>query len=228
MSILVWEGPSRLDGSPIRLLLTFGSTNPKTGDMVQSWIVRADMSPVEAVKRKLDGAICGECPRRHGRGCYVTVWRAPLQAWRSVKETWTLEKAAARLRGRRLRIGAYGDPAAVPLSVWATLTRHTAGHSGYTHSPDRAPGLKALCMASVENELEATRLQAQGWRTFRVRSTDDYSTLPGEITCPASKEAGKVTACEYCLKCNGASGRSKQNIAISEHGLVRRRLEVVQ
>jgi hypothetical protein len=38
LSTIIWEGPSRFDGSPIFVALTWQTDNQKTGPMVQSWI----------------------------------------------------------------------------------------------------------------------------------------------------------------------------------------------
>jgi hypothetical protein len=38
--LVLWEGPSRLDGSPIVAIATFRTDNRKTGPMIQTWIIR--------------------------------------------------------------------------------------------------------------------------------------------------------------------------------------------
>ena len=57
------------------------SANPKTGDMIQTWILRSDMHPLEAIKSGSDYGICGSCIHRGSydefgnpidpRTCYV-------------------------------------------------------------------------------------------------------------------------------------------------------------
>jgi hypothetical protein len=78
---VVWEGESCLDGAPI-VLIVIGfsrkSTNRKTGGMLQSYILRRDVSPLEAVRIGLDPSVCGDCPHRStasgGEGsCYVNM-----------------------------------------------------------------------------------------------------------------------------------------------------------
>jgi len=44
-----------------------------------------------------------------------------------------------------------------------------------------------LLMASVSTPDQAAAAHAAGWRTFRV----DSEPAPGEVVCPASKEAGQ-------------------------------------
>ena len=49
---VAWEGPSRFDGTPIVVIITgflVPVANPKTGDMVQAYILPADEIPREAV-----------------------------------------------------------------------------------------------------------------------------------------------------------------------------------
>jgi hypothetical protein len=41
--VVLYEGPSELDGKPIVVVATFNSVNDKTGNMVQTWIIRSDM-----------------------------------------------------------------------------------------------------------------------------------------------------------------------------------------
>jgi hypothetical protein len=97
----------------------------------------------------------------------------------------------------------------------------SAGHTGYTHqwkNADLAVAwlFQGFCMASCDSAEEQQRAAAAGWRTFRVR-TRSSDTLPGEISCPASEEAGKKLTCEQCLACGGADGR-RGTITIIAHG----------
>jgi len=235
----LWRGPARYSREEIILVATgYGrpSTNEKTGAMVQTYILVAGIDPVEAVKTGADGSICGAgehaCSFRpaiagpaDSAACYVNKGHGPLTVWRA----WTrgrypiVDPAAAGARaadlGRPIRIGTYGDPAMVPVDVWRRLLQgagSTGRHTGYTHQWRRAPFLRALCMASVDSPAERNEARAAGWRTFRVG--DDIGA--GEISCPASIEAGKRTTCEHCRLCNGSRGPSdgRADIAIRPHG----------
>ena len=56
--VILYEGPSLLDGEPIVAILTglrSSSCNRKTGAMLQTWIMRADVSPAEAGEAQLLG-----------------------------------------------------------------------------------------------------------------------------------------------------------------------------
>lgn len=220
-----WRGESKLDGSPIVLLVTVASTNRKTGDMVQTYILRQDMAPHIALKQGEDTAVCGDCPVRSkssgGDGsCYVVVAQGPRSVWASWKVKPKGKEEMPSLIGRPIRMGTYGDPAAVPFEVWQELMYDAdcGDWTGYTHQWQKpwAQDFKELCMASVDNEQEAAQAVAMGWRYFRVR-TDD-SRLQREIVCPASEEAGKVLQCHECLQCSGGGRKNGVNVVITVHG----------
>ena len=84
---VLYQGPSRLNGEPIVAIATMRTANVKTGNMVQTWILTAEVSPEQAVKTGADEAVCGSCPHRHflNGGCYVVPAFSGLFAphWRS-------------------------------------------------------------------------------------------------------------------------------------------------
>jgi hypothetical protein len=68
---VIYRGPSRIDGAPIVAIATGfrdPTANRKTGPMIQTWILREDVPPLEAVATGADRSICGECPHRGGFG----------------------------------------------------------------------------------------------------------------------------------------------------------------
>ena len=237
--LIVYEGPSLLDRSARVFVALVGigrhSSNPKTGPMVQSYIMRADMAPHKATQSGADRAICGGCRRRPSLdgGCYVALHRGPRAVWASYQrgayERTTPRIAALRMTARQLRIGAYGDPAAVPVALWRQLTKHTNGHTGYTHEWKRRPALRSLVMASVDTDPERIEAQARSWRTFRVLSVDrsdgPETKHATERACPASAEQGHRTFCAMCRLCNGNKGTiadatradTRRSIAIIDH-----------
>jgi hypothetical protein len=213
--IELWRGPSSWDGSPIVAIAVFHSANRKTGDMVQTFILRLGMKPTDAIRSGDDASICGDCSKRldpltKKRECYVNAGQsvnAVMRAYDAGRYPAIDPAAAARLvRGRRVRLGAYGDPAMVPDSVWRSFLSEASGYTGYTHQWRRAPQYRDLCMASVDNESEARMAWSMGWRTFRVREASD-AVLAGEVICPASKEGNNRTQCERCMLCTGNQGR---------------------
>ena len=241
--VILYQGPSLLDGSPIVAIaigLATKSTNSKTGAMLQTYILRSDVSPLDAVRTGRDAGICGDCRHRgdgtgKGRTCYVQVGQGPQGVYKAFKRgrypLWSTQASSLPLIGldRIVRLGTYGDPAAVPVSIWSSLTSGAKGHTGYTHQWRTAPGLQKLCMASVDSEEEAIEAWSLGWRTFRVAMTNrnTQATVEAwamsdpdrrvESLCPASKEAGKKLTCAQCLACGGADGR-KGSIYIPAHG----------
>jgi hypothetical protein len=192
--------------------------------MVQTYILRADVAPTVAIVTGLDASICGDCRHRgdgngRGRTCYVNVGQGPLNVFRAFTRGRypAADDIAAVGAGRIVRLGTYGDPAAVPAHVWQALTRRCSGHTGYTHQWRTAPQLKGLCMASCDDAQDALLARLHGWRTFRVAMPSHAPRIVGEAICPASAEAGRKLKCEACLACGGADGR-RGSIVIQAHG----------
>lgn len=191
------------------------SANKKTGNMIQTWILVDDTDPVNAVRSGHDVKVCGNCPLRGI--CYVDKGKAPLSVYKKFRAGGypsLLDHSV--FNGRKTRIGSYGDPAFVPVSVWQSVVRNSDGHTGYSHQWRTSPQLRELVMASVEtmhDQIDATR---QGWRTFRVRKAGQ-ARFADEIQCPASDESGNKTTCEKCRLCSGTSKRAK-SIVINAHG----------
>lgn len=215
---IIYEGASVLDGSPIVAIATMSTTNEKTGDMVQTWIICADMSPTEASKAKKDDAVCGMCPHRTSLkgACYVTLHQAPLAVYKSYRKGNYKELDSGDLihfTNKRIRLGAYGDPAAVPFDVWAQLVKHSAGHTGYTHQfhhKNFDSRIATLCQISADTEKEALKAQSKGYKTFRVKS-ENMKSLESEIQC---LNVSHNISCLDCGLCDGL----KVNIVIDVHG----------
>ena len=215
--MIIYEGPSRLDNSPIVVIATKKSSNAKTGNMIQTWILRSDMQPSEAVQQGKDDAICGDCPARpimkkqdKGPGdCYVTMM-APAAIYKTYKagkydKAESDEEIASFAEGRVVRLGAYGDPAAAPASVWSAIISKATGHTGYTHQWKKpaAASLKNMCMASCDDLDDFNTARADGWRTFRV-ARDTATIGKREFRCPSDPLLKTALPCEKCKACNGA------------------------
>ncbi len=220
---VAWEGPSRFDGTPIVVVITgirTPASNPKTGDMVQAYILPADEIPREAIRTGGDRSVCGDCKQRPSKGgkCYVTVQFGPGHIWRYYRAhrypKLTPDGAAALLQGATMRFGAWGDPAAVPLEVWTPMLEALDGHTGYTHAWRDLGEEWHWLTASVDSPTEHFRAQRRGWRTFRVRPPG-APLLEGELECLA--DAHGVT-CLACQGCNGSAGAGRPSFAIVEHG----------
>ena len=234
---ILYQGPSQLDGeTPIVVVITGlhrPSANQKTGGIPQVFILLQNMHPVEAVKTGADGGVCGDCPFASGNGCYVKTFHGPRAVWQAwcdkAYTSTTTPQLSARLdavKARSVRIGAYGDPAAVPVRVWDRLQAAAGGRRliGYTHQWRTCDiGLSRYCMASTETEADTAHAWDAGWRTFRVRRPTE-AVLPGEFVCPASEEGGKRKTCADCRACDGMQrGGARPSAVIIAHGNVAKR-----
>jgi hypothetical protein len=245
-SSIIYQGPSLIDGSPIVVIAKVSkSRNSKTGAMVQTYIIRSDMSPLEASKTGLDYAICGNCKHRGTpstlakhkqaikRSCYVVLGQGPQGIYkgfmRGIYPVASGHDAIAYLgAGRMVRIGTYGDGAAVPSHIWDSLISQAKGRTGYTHQTGMtgAAVRPDITMISADTLTEAEAAWAAGNRTFRVIKDVSEIVKGREISCPASAEAGFKTTCMDCGLCAGNTVKAK-SIAIIDHGPQNRKRLVI-
>ena len=224
---IIYEGPSLIDGMPIVVIATRGSKNAKTGDMWQTWIMRSDIDPITASRTGADVSICGDCVLRgkpsnkatgwaKDRPCYVNLLFGPRAVFDAyIRGAYQHAGDLAAIgRDSLVRIGSYGDGAAVPKYVWDEFCRDAAGWTAYTHQGNSDP---LRFMTSADSLPAAQDAWDRGERTFRVIKSMDDILLGSEILCPASAEAGKRTTCAKCKLCAGASIAAK-SIAIVAHG----------
>ena len=115
--------------------------------MCQVWILRDDINPVEALNHGEDVSICGDCPHRKDhngkRSCYVNVGQAPNSVWKAYKRgayvdatarpTPNIDALDSAINGKKIRWGAYGDPALITPLVVDYVNSRSKGHTGYTH-----------------------------------------------------------------------------------------------
>ena len=219
---ILYDGPSALDGEPIVVIATMETSNRKTGNMVQTWILRSDISPTDAAKIGLDSSICGNCPQRWFRGgaCYVNIGHAPLAIYKAYKRglypAFNPVLHSDYITGRKIRLGAYGDPAAAPFEVMDSIAKMGISWTGYTHQiKHRAFDTRFidLCMVSADSPKQAIKYQSMGARTFRVAMEGD-ALAKNEVECLADSDGMQ---CSDCMFCDGASKTSK-NVALTVHG----------
>jgi len=86
---IIYKGQSLLDGKPVVAIATYSDRNTKTGKVLQTYIIRSDISPLDASKTGADFSICGDCkfrgtptndPKRKQavkRDCYVNLGQGP-------------------------------------------------------------------------------------------------------------------------------------------------------
>jgi hypothetical protein len=222
---VVYRGPSLIDGADIVGVAVYSDRNGKTGRVLQTYIIRADMNPLEASKTGADVSICGTCPLRGtptddparkqaaGRRCYVNLGQGPLSVFRALERgRYPDVDPAAIGAGRMVRVGTYGDPAAIPGEVWDAMLSQATTWTAYTHQKPWRPD---IAMQSADTLDEAQAHWRAGRRTFRVLTGLADLDPANEALCPASKEAGRRVQCAACKLCKG-SARGK-SIAIVEH-----------
>lgn len=203
-------------------VITLNSSNRKTGPMAQTWILPRHVDPVTNVQLGHDSNVCLSCPlgpQSNGRPvCYVNIGQAPFSVWRAYQSgkypALSLSDYPAVFAGRRIRLGAYGDPARIPLPIVRALASASDGWTGYTHAW-RNPvyrGLREYVMASCETPADVARAHSEGWRTFRVSQAGE-SPLPSEIPCPSERGV----QCHDCRLCAGTS-KPARSISIPVHG----------
>src|SRR5262245_49448800 len=220
LGLVLYRGPSLLNGQPIVCIATGlarKSKNRATGPVVQTYILPdGKESPLAALASGGDAAVCGDCPHRpvvrpDGRrtlgSCYVNVGQAPMGVWqaywRRAYSPFRPRKHLRLFRGRLIRLGSYGDPAAVPLPVWEAVCEVSAGWTGYTHQFRTCDkGYARYCMASCETVADRRLALRLGYRTFRVR-LPEQPLDEGEFVCPASDEGGQRLTCAECRACAG-------------------------
>ena len=226
---IIYEGPSLIDGKPIVVIATYSGRNRKTGLVLQTYILLRDVDPRYASKSGLDFSICGNCtmrgeitadPKRviaKNRRCYVNLGQGVLLVWKAYRRG-VYPKAETQpdriLLGldRVVRVGTYGDPAAVPAHVWTQLLSECKTFMAYTHQKPWRPD---IAMQSADNYIEAASHWSAGRRTFRAIANIGELDKNNEVLCPASKEAGFRTQCADCKLCRGSV--KAKSIAIVEH-----------
>ena len=222
---IIYNGPSLLDGKPIVVIATFSNRNTKTGAVVQTYILRSDINPLEASKTGEDFSICGDCTMRgevttdparkqaKARRCYVNLGQGVLIVYKSfLRGVYQPADPAAIGHGRFVRVGTYGDPAAVPQRVWELLLSDADGFTAYTH---QKPWRPEIAMQSADSHAEAVMHWKENRRTFRVIADLGELDKANETICPASKEAGRRVQCAECRLCAGF--KQAKSIAIVEH-----------
>jgi hypothetical protein len=220
--IILYKGASALDQSrEIVVIATLDSKNAKTGNMIQVWILSADTHPVQLSADKLDDLICGNCHHRQSLGgaCYVNIGQAPAAVFKAYQRglypVYDASKHDALFKGRKIRLGAYGDPAAMPFEIAQHIVSLSDGHTAYTHQQKHAgfdPRFLSLCMISADTPKQAAAAHAIGAKTFRI-AVDITNKFENEIECLSDS---KGISCHDCGICKGSS--APVSIVIQVHG----------
>lgn len=251
---IIYRGPSLIDNKPIVVLAVFpkGKSNSKTGAVVQTYILADNgFDPMHNNKTGADFSICGNCLHKGtptdnpdkklatGRACYVNLMHGPWQVYKAFKrgnykQAQTPDDIASIGADRMVRLGSYGDPLAVPKTVWKALTSKSKGWTGYTHqsglvgASGQVLAGSSYLMLSADSKEQAQTAWDNGMRTFRIipvkpnpaDALDPYN----EIMCPATtvkvSPSDKGVQCVDCRLCKG--GNKGKSIAIVAHGIGRK------
>jgi hypothetical protein len=249
--VIIYQGPSLIDGKPIVVIANSLKVNKnrKIGNMIQTWILRTDIHPNDALKSGDDISICGDCMHRgvydektdtvKNRTCYVNLYKQGVfsiyNAFKRGSYPVCDIKHMQLFNDRHIRIGSYGDPAAVPLYVWETITKFCKDFTGYTHAWRTCDsGYSKFCMASCETVSDAMEVgrinrgekgdikDGDFWRTFRVRKEVGDLIYQDERQCPA--QVNDKIHCDKCGICDGFDSnryndnRKSLNITVVFHG----------
>ena len=220
------RGISPHNGEPFVVIMTMESSNSKTGNMCQVWILNENIHPVAAVNLGEDVTVCGDCLHRGiwdeelqkfvDRSCYVNYGQAPAQVYKSYHRGIYGEIDDLDLKiliDRLIRWGSFGDPALIDPEIVALLNEHAAGHTGYTHQWRQpwAQWCKNVFQASCDSFAYYLDASAHGWKTFAVVSKGKQS-FSGKL-CPATADNSQAQ-CITCSLCDGA----KTDIFVEAHG----------
>jgi hypothetical protein len=218
--VVLYDGPSQIDGTPIVAIATGldgSSNNRKTGRIVQTWILAKYIAPCRATKEGSDYAVCGNCKHRRCNlnSCYVLIHQAPQIVWRNYQRgIYEVVADFSIFKNKIIRIGSYGDPAAAPIKVWKDLLKHCKNWTGYTHGWETKPSLKPYVMASCDTMEEYKLAKKKGWNTFRVRMPDG-ELFEGEKLCRNEKTG---VQCLTCGLCNGTL-KGEKHVVVTVHGI---------
>lgn len=206
----------------------FQTTNKKTGDLIQNYLIPESwLETDESIDNLDDRAVCFDC--KHGQNedkmCYVRDkfksrgLKSKIRGLRNLgldnipELSPELESDLLNaIEGRGIRFGSYGEPILLGEALIGKISKRAKFWTGYTHQWHKNNWAKDYFMASVESEIVSNAAQKMGFRTFFVGDTQSKEY----VTCPASKEAGNKTTCDNCKLCMGTQSKAK-SVTIKLH-----------
>lgn len=253
LGFVMYEGPSLIGQGDVAAVATLNSVNRKTGNMVQVWILPRHQGTLEAVRAGDNSAACGSCPlmgvpyqeevtrsdgevytviKLRNRVCYVNLGRLDSTVVKAYEKgryaTYNRRIHERWLRGRDIRLGAYGDPAAIPDHLIIYLATVGSGYTGYSHQlfaleEERASLLAKYLMASCHTPAQHAEAVRRGWRPFTIVSKNQPQPMDA-IECPFYTHG---IQCEDCQLCQGLQKEAKP-IFVRAHAAVARNLPAIQ
>jgi hypothetical protein len=215
--VIFYKGKSEITGESIVGVATglkIPSRNAKTGDVIQTFILRSDLNPLFAVLQDKDKAICGNCPLKYTNSnlCYVNVSKSVSHVYNCFKRN-NYAYTDVLNTVKSIRLGSYGDPTAIPIKIWQKILKNKS-FVGYTHNWKFCnPKWRNYLLASIESPKLIAVLNNLGWYTARIIK-DKSELTESEILCPA-QATNNLIKCENCLLCNP---HNKQNVCFLVHG----------
>jgi hypothetical protein len=228
-SVIVYEGPSHLidrsgntpSGNIFVVLsgLRDPSTNRKTGPMIQTWILPVGEFP--SVRTAAAYRVCGDCEMESA--CYVN--RITLsgfyQRFNQLPRVDFMQ-LSARERDRLLgsaaiRLGAFGNPSAMPLELAEALIegRNHTSYDAMWRTID--PAWARVSMASCSSAEDAIEAWSRGWRVFLTLPDDTKQARAEIVKVKAAGATGLM--CRFysselqCYACRDCSGQVKEHRA---------------
>ena len=223
--VVVYEGGSSITGNPIAWIITFHSTNRKTGPCPQGWVLSASTYPAKAaqdavIEGRLDD-VCGKCiakwtiAKKAGI-CYAGPNRAPNNVFKAYHKGRYVRpddkghgKAMNRFRHYAMawelwRSDAFGDSAAVPRPVIDDIDLWSGTKPcRYTQRWRELPDVwRHKAMASCWTYLDAIEAHDAGWRSYRAcggHPATPIDMLARERLCPYPRQ--------QCISCKGCTGQ---------------------
>jgi hypothetical protein len=203
------------------VIATLRTTNRKTGNMVQVWILDPTTDPVTSVKTGKDAStVCKGCKFASGNGCYVNVGQAPLAVWKGyhkgIYPFLGKKYFDVVFGGRKVRFGAYGNPSLIPLDIVSAIAKAAKGWTGYFHDWHLMPKEKSKAygkffMASTETDSSRCKASDMGLRYFHVSPNQPRDT----IECLSD---AKGISCAECQLCQGLAKSRLKSVWINPHG----------
>ena len=213
------------ENSKVVAIATSDSTNRKTGKGIQVWILDRTMHPSDSRKSGNDSKNqCKGCPLASYSGCYVI--DMPLTSIYKKYMAGGYETLKPNSKAwdeffsvPYVRLGAYGNPSCLPISIVASISSLAERVTGYFHdwhlmTADKARSYGRFLMASTHPATFAAA-KSLGLRTFttgKLASTGSYG-----IECLADS---KGMTCAECGLCDGTQRNSttRPDVWIDPHG----------
>ena len=192
-------------------IATDNSDNPKTGKGIQVWILDARQHPHQSRTSGDDADNqCKGCPLASYGGCYVGAFAIAgiYKAWQAGKYQ-PLEMGSKNwnkfFRGQYVRLGAYGNPSLLPITMIESISSLADRVTGYFHdwhlmAPERARSYGRFLMASCETK-NWKDAQALGLRTFTT-CTSESDVQGAGMQCLSDTHK---TQCKDCGLCDGTA-----------------------